>query len=116
MFSGIVNSSARSAVIRQSIREAPLVAVRELLTDRRIPAAEACLDRGFPPQAHQLNGSAGLTKVALADRHVDTEGLSLDVGDRLGGFLGDDVDHPGERVRTVGHRDRPLDDFDALDA
>ncbi len=42
---GIVNSAVRSETIRQSIREAPLVAIRELLTDRGI--LDACAVCGY---------------------------------------------------------------------
>ena len=42
---GIVNSSVQSETIRQSIREAPLVAIRELMTDQRI--LEACAACGY---------------------------------------------------------------------
>ena len=43
MSTDIVNSSIHSATIRQSIRQAPLVAIRELLTDQRIyDACTAC--------------------------------------------------------------------------
>ncbi|MCH8914046.1 MAG: hypothetical protein IIA33_10825 [Planctomycetes bacterium] len=42
---GIVNSSVQSETIRQSIREAPLVAIRELMTDQRI--LKACTACGY---------------------------------------------------------------------
>ncbi len=41
----IVHSSFNSAIIRRSIREAPLVAIRELITDRRI--LDVCAACGY---------------------------------------------------------------------